>query len=132
VSLLIEFVSYLKTRSEITGLVGTKIYPVRFPQGALTTLPFATYQLIDEPVDMTHDGATLHAARVQVDAYAETYKDTHALADAFFLCLQGFQGSWGAYRIGLVTRERKTDLSEAEMEIHRVSQDFMIRYAEAE
>ena len=129
-SILFSMLAYLKTCTAITDLVGTKIYPVRYPQGALENKPFITYQLIDEPTVNTHDGKSVYKARVQVDAWGETYLSAHAVGDALHAALHGYRGSWSPYTIGNVLRKRKQDIPEPDIEASRVSQDFVISYSE--
>ena len=129
-SILFSMLAYLKTCAAVTDLVGTKIYPVRYPQGALENKPFVTYQLIDEPTANTFDGQTTYKARVQVDAWGGTYKSAHEVADALHAALHGYRGSWSPFVIGNVFRKRKQDFPEPDVELERVSQDFMISYSE--
>lgn len=131
--ILASMVTYLGTNAALTALVSTRIYPVQLPEPSTSspnTLPALTYQMIDEPVSTSHDGRTLHKARVQVDAYAETYKGVRAAADAVQTALQGYRGSWGVFTVGSVLRKRKSDLSEPGYDVYRESQDYIISYHE--
>lgn len=71
----------------VTALVGLRVAPLLSAQD--TTLPAITLQRISlvPQNHLTGDG-DLDAARVQLDAWATTYAEARAVADACRTCLQ--------------------------------------------
>lgn len=126
----------LQELSPLTALVGTRVTQLTLPQG--TILPAVRVQLIDELRSYHHRGRTLLLnARVQVDAYAQTYSAALAVADAVLgdgngsnaSGLDGWQGSIGspAFNIRAVMQEDRSVLYEAdELRLVRVRQDFRV------
>lgn len=130
--ILASMVSFLQLDAALTALVGARIYAKNIPPATTdnpTIMPCITYQLIDEPVQTTHDSKSIYKARVQLDAHG-SYKSSHAVADALHLCLHGFRGDWDSFSIGNILRKRKQDLSDPDVELKRLSQDFVISYHE--
>lgn len=130
---LSSMTAWLLTRTEITSLLDTRVYPMAIPAGTTaspTTMPCMTYQLVDEPVITTFDGKPIYKARIQVDAFGGSYKSARGLADAVHGVMHGFRGAWGDLEVGGVFRKRKQDLSESESGLFRVSQDFIVNYHE--
>jgi hypothetical protein len=79
----------------VTGLVDTRIYPKRLPQGA--PLPAIVYERISRMAENFHGGPpSLIHPRVQVTSFAGTYDGAKALARATRLALDGYSGPLGA------------------------------------
>ena len=126
--------AYLLADAGISALVGTRIYPEQFPDPTTessTTMPTITYSLISENAAQTYDNHTWYAARIQVDAWASSYKSAHDTAAAVHSALHGYRGAWGGNTIGGVFRKRKNDLPAPDVKLHRVSADYMVNYSEA-
>lgn len=82
-------VSYLLADSGVTALIGTRLYPERFPAGA--TLPVVTYQRVFGAEEINHDGASgLARARLQLDCWAESYGGAVALGKAITDALRDY------------------------------------------
>lgn len=131
--ILASMVAHLQLNAALTALVGTRMYPMALPDATTSTpstFPALTYQLIDEPVAITHDGQNTYKARVQVDVYGETYKTARGAADAVHAALHGYRGSWSGFMIGNALRKRKADLYDPETGLERVSMDYVIGYRE--
>ena len=129
------FYVYLQTKSSITNLVGTRIYPLRMPQRSAssdTVYPCITYQRISSrPVKHMTAAAPLQEARLQVDCWAATYASADALADALRLALDGYRGLWGSDVIRCCHLENTMALHEEpwggdEQGVFRMSQDYLI------
>ncbi len=124
--------SYLSGYAGLTALIGTRIYPVRLPQGAL--LPCLTYQRMTTPRIMTHDtsgmSGTLAEPRLQFDAWAETYKECKDITDQVRAALNGKTGSIGTSPNAVTIRAALVDneLSEyyADVELYRIMSDYII------
>jgi len=80
--------------SDVTALIGTRMYPNVIPQDA--TLPALAYQQISRPGSMAHDGAPGYAwPRYQITAQAQTYDEVDDLTNKVRIALDGSSGLWG-------------------------------------
>ena len=130
-SILTGLTSFLLADANITALIVARVYPEKIPAGTSanpTTMPCLTYQLIDEPVVTTHGNDLSYKARVQLDAWGGSYKSAHTLADAVHTALQGYSGAMGNVEVGGIFRKSKRDDPNPDIELNRVSQDYMINY----
>lgn len=79
------------TAAGFQALAGDRLYPVDFPQAPV--YPAALYMVPSRAHYMHMDGVTqLARARIQADAFAETYDEAVALADVIRAALNGFRG----------------------------------------
>jgi len=76
----------------LTALVGTRIYPLKLEPGA--ALPAVSFQLIDAERDRLsgQDGVD-HAARFQLDSWADTYESAKAVAAQVVAALDRWSGT---------------------------------------
>lgn len=82
--------TYLLSKSSITNLVGTRVYPDYIPQKN-STYPAIVYQIISDTPEHTLAGAALHTGtRVQLDVYAATALVRAQVVEALRNVLQGF------------------------------------------
>ena len=124
--------THLFNTASVTAFVSTRIYPSRIPDPTTatpTTFPCLVYNLISEPVFTSFDGAQLFAARVQIDAWATSYKSAHDTAAAVHSALQGYRGAMDVYQVGGIFRQRKNDMSDPDLKLYRISMDYMINYS---
>ena len=85
-------VSYLLADRAVSELVGTRLYPERFPAGA--TMPVVTYQRIFGAEEINHDGPSgLARARLQLDCWSESYGGAVALGKAVTSALRNYPGA---------------------------------------
>ena len=127
-----NLISYLLLESGISALVSNRIYPEKLPAQTTaqpTSFPAITCLLVDEPVMTTYTNDQWFKARIQIDAWGSSYKSAHTVADAIHTALQGFRGNLGDNKVGGVFRQRRNDASEPDIELMRVSQDYMINYS---
>lgn len=106
----------------VTALIGTRIFPNRRPQTA--TLPLAVYNIISDVPANSLDGVdatTLTATRLQVDAYAKTYKEAHQVAKAIDNVLANLNSPDMS-----AVRDTKRDTFDNETQLHRVSTDYWV------
>lgn len=130
--------SHLINDATVAGLVATsdsppahRVHPLRLPQGF--ALPAVSYQRVS--ADRRHtitDGPTGWAwTRFQVDCWANTYTSVRDLAEAVRQALDGYKGDIGGENhVGGIYIEGERDLFEEDLEIYRVSLDFLIPYIE--
>ena len=65
--------------SDVSTLVGTRIYPERAPEGAAA--PFIVYSVVSNQPSDTKNGTPIDEAQLEVFSVAKTYADTNSLAD---------------------------------------------------
>ena len=124
----------LKAHAGTTALVGTRIYPLRLPQGiGAASLPYPAirYQVIERP--RTHlMGADLNErhAEAQVDCYASTYRDAHLLAAQVISALSRWDGTAGGVVVlhifldGALDTDEPTIEWDGEQGVYRVMLQF--------
>lgn len=108
----------LNAWTDLTALVGTRIYPMQVPQGAV--LPAVTYQRISTIRAQDLRGSTgLADPRIQVDSWAESYTTAKAVAQEVRRALDGYASGDAT---ALILSE--LDLLAQDGQRHRVSQDY--------
>lgn len=113
-----------------TANIGDRMYPDTLPQQP--TLPAISYQVISETRRATMRGPDdLSRVRVQVDCWANTSIEAHAVADSVRAALDGFKGPMGsaspieAAAVGIFAVNAFSSY-EPEARIYRVSRDFFV------
>ncbi len=104
----------------VAALVGADVFPALMPQG--TQPPAIVYSVISSVPENSLTGTAstrLSQFRVQVDCYAKTYLEAHAVAEAVDSVLDA-QSSPNLS----IWRESSRDDYDNEAELHRVSMDF--------
>lgn len=124
--------TYLQTVPTLAALVGTRIYPVRLPEGA--ALPALVYQRVSAQRTYTHDPfeSTMAyvSARVQLTAWAETAAEAIEVGEAAVLGLSGYEGEMGGVLLGSVTVLLELDDYEPESKLYRRITDIAAAYEE--
>lgn len=86
--------------------VGNRVYPLTLPQNA--TLPALTHQLVSELPVPTHqwaqgnplyDGTRYKQARVQFNAYGDTFDEAESLSNELEALITGYRGLWGDVQV---------------------------------
>jgi len=85
--------TFLLAQSAVSALIGTRMYPLRLPQGV--TFPALTYQRISGSEDVTHSGAGPARAGMQFDCWGQTQSSVLALASAVRSALSGHRSGMG-------------------------------------
>jgi hypothetical protein len=67
----------MSNNSDVTDIVGTKIYPLQAPSG--TALPFISYEVTSSDIQHTKDAACHNLARVEIVGYTATYAEAVTL-----------------------------------------------------
>lgn len=100
-----------------------RIYPVQVPQDA--QYPAVVYQTVNNtPINHLTGESDLQNDRVQIDCYAESSDQAHALADAIKAAMQGDANNFKAVRVS------RNDIPfDDDTKLHRVSIDYSIWYA---
>lgn len=115
--------------TNVSALVGTRVYPVRFPQSV--TLPCLTYQRISTPRLHTHDkaGGTAHP-RFQITAWDDDPKTVKGVVDAVRVCLDGYVGTVQTVKIQAILSDDENMSYEPESQLYWINLDFIIWHEE--
>lgn len=125
-----SLVTFLLADGTVSGLVAARMYPILLPQEP--SYPAIVYSLASSTRLHALDGPPGRAShRVQIDCYAETYKEAHQLAAAVRQRLDGYAGLMGSTEVGYVSLDNEQDLYDDDARVHRVLQDFLISHKEA-
>jgi len=103
--------AFLEANAGITALVGTRIFPLRVPEGA--TLPALVYHKISGPSAHSKDGdMSLNHPRYQFTVWADKYADAKAVRTAVNAALNSFvNGStMGGIVVDQIIAENDADL----------------------
>jgi hypothetical protein len=122
--------THLVNDSDVSAIVGSRVYPMRLPQGF--DLPAISYQRVSGDRSKDLQGSTGHTEpRIQIDCWAKSYGEIKNLAEKLRLSLDRFTGDLGGGQyVHHVSLEGERDMFEEETEILHVSQDYMISYNE--
>lgn len=108
---------YLKNRVGVAALVGTRIHPVKLPQGS--TLPALTFQRISDVPEYSHGGGMVREPMFQVTAWAGTYLEAEALSTQVILSAN----AWFHTMRGSAFVSGVADLSEPMTKVYQVAVD---------
>jgi len=101
--------------------LGNRCHPGVAPDKPTT--PYVVYtRIASSPENTLADGQPIQQTRLQVDTYASTYAQAQATAQAVEAAMLG--------GFAQITLQLEQDLYEAEVKLHRVSQDYSIWHAQ--
>jgi len=90
--------TYLLTKSAITDIVGTRIYPAALPQNA--DLPAIVYHVMGgSPDDVLTGSSGSYRASVDLDCISTNHITTNNLAEQVRLLIQGYFGAMGTEQV---------------------------------
>ena len=120
----------LSTTTNISDLVGTRIFPNVAPQ--TTTFPFIIYDVNGVQPNDTKDGAsTLDTNDVMISCYSETYSQASDLAQKIRVAMDRInEGTYGGEQIQSSQFQSYNDIfddTSGDAGIYRKSLDFEIR-----
>ena len=120
----------LEAVAAVTNLVGTRIYPVRAPQGA--TRPFVTVQRISAVREVAFGvNPGLARPRFQVTAWAATYAEAKAVQTAVRQALERHRGTTLGVEILDCFVDNDEDLMDDEVNLFGAATDFFVHHREA-
>lgn len=125
--------AFLLSDSGISGMVGTRIYPLRLPQGDRG--PSIVYSRPSEQTDHHMQGPSgLVFVRYQIDAWAKSADDASSLANLIKSRINGYKGPMSdgssTLKVQGIFAETIREDYDSEAELFRVSRDYFIDYAE--
>lgn len=122
--------SRLAAHAPLAALVGTRIYPVTYPQG--DPLPVVVYQRTSKVPEYTHDGeAGVAESRYQISSFGKTYAQAKQTASAVKSALRPWmahQDVVSGINIGAVFMENEFDLFNAEDVEHASAYHILAEY----
>lgn len=117
--------SFLVADTDLTALVGQRIYPLLLPQQPTT--PAISYQRISTtPLYALNGNQQLTKVRIQFDIFGATLADAKSVAEALHSRLDAYRGLMGSVQVGSVFRASEMDLYDPSVESFRVSTDYLI------
>lgn len=130
-SIEVDMVTYIKTLTAVTDIIGTgssaRIYYQKLPNDP--TLPAIVYNRISSPRSRTHDGdSNLSKPRIQYSIWAETDTGVMALADAFENEFKSFSGTAGSSKVYATIVENRLSLIDPDSKYYHIPIDLMIQY----
>jgi len=125
--------AFLLADAGIAAIVGTRVYPIKIPQGV--KVASIVYFRVSGPGDYSMDGPSgLARHRLQLDSWAPTADAATALANLVKDRIDGYSGVMGSGGAAVnVQGVFQTDLREDyddDVELHRCGRDFMFAYEE--
>lgn len=121
--------TFLLAHAPISAIVAARVFPVVLPQGERAAS--IVYTRVSGFGDHHTEGASgLSRPRVQIDAYAPTHDAAVALADLIKERIDGYRGLMGAVRVQGVFFVDERENYQADVDLHRMSRDYLIFYAE--
>jgi len=129
--------SYLLADNSIAAIVGTRIYPVKLPQG--TTLTSVVYTRISGLSGVTSSGRErLSRPRIQIDCWSQQVDDAATLADLVKERIDGLRGAiqWddnspgNAVTVQGVFMDMEREDYDDAAKLHRVSRDYIVWFEE--
>jgi hypothetical protein len=110
----------------LSAIVGSSIYPIAMPQG--TVLPAVTYQRVSSPRVRGFGDNKGAVARVQVTAWAATYRDAKQVRAEIFDALEPTDGMYFDVTVRAVQCVNELDDYNPETKTYATALDFMIWY----
>ena len=121
--------TYLQSNTDLTELIGTRLYPKKLPQKP--TLPAVVYHRISGPREHSMDGSSgLAHPRFQFDMYGRTYAAAKDVSDKMRLALDAFKGTIGGVDINGAFLEDDSDGYDDDLEIYWFQADYEIWHNE--
>jgi len=116
--------SALTGDATVSGLVGTRIYPLVAPQDA--ALPAIVYQRISQQARVSHSGnSCLARTRLQVLSISESYSGAKALAKAVQDVLHTRRDQAADPRIDVILLDDEEDGFTDTNDLYTVRQDYI-------
>lgn len=121
-----DLLAYLKAQCPTAA---NRVYHSHLPQ--TVTLPALTYQVIDQPRELSHNGPTgLAMPNIQVDTWAALPSTAATLAREVRLALDGYQGTMGSTRVDY-SHVTDGESYEPETGFYRVISNVVMTYHES-
>ncbi len=124
-----EALKYIIVNNSTVKAITTRCYPATIPQNP--EYPLVLYMKITGVRSHHLQGPSGSAhPRFQVEAWAATYAEVKALANAIREALDGYSGTVSGCKVRSILIQSERDSYESAVECHRVIQDYMIWHNE--
>lgn len=122
--------TFLTAHAGLAALVGTRIYPRRWPRNPV--FPLVAYRRISTHRELTHSGPSdLADPRIQFDVVATDPDTADAVAEQLRLALHGYRGAMGDVPVGSVRVVNDLDDEHSDTGLYRRIVDAEISHREA-
>jgi hypothetical protein len=127
-----DLVAFLLGNNDIASIVGTRIFPLRVPEGE--TFPCIVFQQISGPRVYSLSGPNAcNYPRIQLKCWGLTYTDAKGLADTVDNLLDGFRGTMVNTQIQAILNAGVVDGEESpenanDVARYSVALDYIIWY----
>lgn len=112
----------------VSGLVGTRIYPVVLPQGV--TYPAIAYSRVSgERLHHLGGASGRGLPRISFSMWGRTYTEAYSVADAVRHVLDGFNGLLTTIKASVLIENEMDDYDDT-VQKHRVNQDYFANHRE--
>ncbi len=109
----------------IQDYVGTRIYPLNFPQGV--TFPAIKYQLISNERPVSHTGSTkLQSPVFQISVFAESRDIAVELKERVINILNGLRGMLNNTKVAGLIYQSEQEIYEPETKLYHIPVEFKI------
>lgn len=123
--------SFLLADSTVSALVDTRCYPVQLPQNTVLTSIRYSHISGNRPHSSPQGALGLSGPRIQIDAWAPTYAEAMALAEAIRKRLDGYRGPAGSQQVqGAFFANERDDYS-PDAKLYVVSRDYFVWFEES-
>jgi hypothetical protein len=120
-------VALLLTSSDLTDIIGNRIYPVVVSESA--TYPCLSYQVVSGGSQWGLDSTAVQMKRVQFDAWSQTYAQCKQIESALAAVLDGFSGDLaGGIRVISSFGDVVVDNWEDASRVYRVTLEYTIQF----
>lgn len=125
----------LSNNSALTAVVGSRINPLRLPQGS--SFPAITLHVISNVPHMSKSGPSkTDFARVQVDVFGTTYQSAYRVAELVRSAMEvPTPGIFNGVTVQVIEYDGEIEMNEDQAAfagVYHVSQDYIINYSRIE
>lgn len=121
--------TFLSTNGNLLPLLGTRIYPVKLPQGV--KLPALTYRRASRSGQYTFGGAVkLPAVRLEITTWHSDYKEVKSVAEKLRVELDGYTGDLGGVTTPFIELVTEEDVYSDEAQLFGLQADYEITVSE--
>jgi hypothetical protein len=120
--------SLLLADATLSGLIGTRIYPVLVPSDPV--YPLLTYQVVTSKREYTLSNAVTKQKCIQFDCWGSTYSDSKQVQQALENVLSGYNGtlSDGTKVLGTFLDAEHDDF-QSDARDYRAISEYVIKYS---
>lgn len=115
----LDFINFLKSDTDLTALIGTRLFPHVIPQGQAA--PALVYYCRKYPRLGFGNSNNITDVQFQLDVYSKSYAEIKDVESLLITKLHGFTGLIGSSHLVLSEITNSTNSYEAATELHRAT-----------